>query len=198
MKNSTPIIITIATILLAGIVSLTWWNARNRDVAHVEPVPAEGEVAQTAPAPIQAPGVRAPRTAGRYDSRALRETREAQRKAASQVVEAGRQKLTRQYQMERVDGQWALAKERTLERLSTSPQIDEIGAQPAAMTVQCRTTVCHVVADFPNNRAADDWFALYPMNVGMEMPNISQQRTTNPDGTVRVELYGLARPAKQR
>jgi hypothetical protein len=195
MKNSALIGASVVLLALAGIVSVTWWKSRDSNTVENDSSAAAEAVASQAPPPATSTtGPRQTRRPVALSGQARHARRQMQQQAAQRVVEAGRQKLTRQYQMERVDGKWALPKEQTLERLSTSPQIDELDAEPTAMTVQCRTSVCHVVATFPNNRAADDWFSLYPMNVGMEMPNISQQRSTNPDGTVRVELYGLARP----
>ena len=110
------------------------------------------------------------------------------------LVDAGENKLRTRYDSEPVDAAWASRKQEVLERLSaSSPQIDQVNAQPLAIAANCRTSVCLISADFRSQTAADDWFTLYTLNAGPEMSSASSRRTVNPDGSVNLRIYGLAR-----
>jgi hypothetical protein len=113
--------------------------------------------------------------------------------AATKVAEAGEQKLRTRYQTEAIDANWAASKQQALEGLSVSPQIEQVKAQPLAMVANCRTTVCLIDADFPSRTAAEDWFTLYTLNAGGQMSQSSSRNSMNPDGTVHLQIYGLAR-----
>ena len=113
--------------------------------------------------------------------------------SVTKLVEAGKEKLRTHYENERVDASWASRKQQVLEPLSVSPQIEQINAQPLSFTANCRTSVCLIGADFPSRVAADDWFTLYTLNTGPEMTNASSERTINADGSVHLQIYGLAR-----
>lgn len=120
--------------------------------------------------------------------------REAGKREVQQVVDAGKNKLVGRYQSEQVDARWARAKEQHLQSASTTAEMVSLNAVPADMEVTCRSSVCRITATFPSRVAAEDWFTLYALNVGAEMPNASYESHLNPDGTVGVQIHGLARP----
>ena len=109
------------------------------------------------------------------------------------IVDAGENKLRSRYESERVDAAWASRKQQALERLSFSPQIEQLNAQPLSIDAHCRTSVCMINADFATRLAATDWHTLYTLNAGTEMSNSSMRSTVNPDGSVHLQIYGLAR-----
>ncbi|MDB6163914.1 MAG: hypothetical protein JWL98_1346 [Xanthomonadaceae bacterium] len=111
----------------------------------------------------------------------------------SKLVDAGRKKLRSRYDSEPVDGVWASRKQKALEAASSAPQIDQLDAKPLSFDSHCRSSVCLIGADFPSVDAADDWFTLYTMLAGPEMSNAAVSRSTNPDGTIHLQIYGLAR-----
>jgi hypothetical protein len=115
--------------------------------------------------------------------------------ATTTIATAGRDKLHVRFTSEQTDAGWSLATEQALARMSTSPQIEELGAKPLSFNARCRTTICVIHADFPTRRTAEDWFTLYTLNSGAQMSNVSVQTLTNPNGSIRLELYGFARPA---
>ena len=113
--------------------------------------------------------------------------------AAAKVAEAGERKLRSRYESERVDPKWAPGKQQALERLSVSPQIEQLNARPVSIDAHCRTSVCLINAEFQTRLAATDWHTLYTLNAGTEMFNSSTRSTVNPDGSVHLQIYGLAR-----
>jgi hypothetical protein len=180
-----------------SIVALTWWNMggladRAPDTAASpqsrSPPPAPSPTAtDTPPLPVASP-------AKWTTPSALESQVAASQDATKKIAKAGRDRLQGRYISEHPDPRWAMAKEQTLSGLSTSTQIDELGARPLDFSASCRTSVCRIHADFLTRRAAEDWFTLYTLNAGAEMPNVSVHTLANPDGSVRLELYGLARP----
>lgn len=134
-----------------------------------------------------------PASSGESDVAAVQAAREAAKAGAAKITQAGRSMLQGRYEGETVDPAWASQKQATLRERATSAQIDDANAQPTDFQVQCRRTVCKINAVLPSMTAADDWFSLYALNVATDMPNISLNRATNPDGSISVELYGLAR-----
>lgn len=197
MKKISPI--AWAAIVVLAIVSLSLWTVRTRNSGQQN----DGESISPTAAELRAESVsvdntrRKPNRADPAGTMTATEMIVAQKAAqqheSQKVVEAGRNKLSAQYQSERVQGSWAVAMEQTLERLSTTPQIEELNAKPTSIDVNCRTSVCRITAEFPSKLAADDWFTLYSLNAGPQMPNVSYNQTFNPDGTAHVEIFGLAR-----
>ena len=194
MKTSIPLRVWLILVLVSvGIVSLTLWNTKFRNN---QPEPL-ATVMQPAEATLsQGPSNRTIAAADLPPVISVEERREQrilQQQQSKEIVETGRSKLSTQYQNERIDGGWAVAKEQTLTALGTSTQMEGLNAAPRNLKVQCRATTCRLTADFATKLAADDWFTLYSLDAGAEMPNVSLHQTFNADGTVRVELYGFAR-----
>lgn len=192
MKTSDLRWLAIGLIVVVVILSVTWWKTS----AHRQVIPSQatsGELTPDVSGARANPAASPNRAALPVSDEEMGARLAMEREQVDKIVEAGRNKLFAQYQSERVDGRWALAKEQTLTRLSTSAQIEALNARPKTIDVHCRSSVCRISADFPNRLAAEDWFTLYTTNVGNELPNASLQQTANPDGTMHVEIYGLAR-----
>ena len=185
-------------LVIAALAGVIGWSVRSHvnaaaDVQHTEadtqtmPVAQnEGSNALTpqrrSPAPVMSP-------AG-SDPAALIAAADV---GAAKVAEAGKQKLRTRYESEPVDAAWAQRKQQALQRLSVSPQIEDLHANPLSFAANCHSSVCLIAADFPSRVAADDWFSLYTLVAGEEMSNVSSEGSTNPDNTIHLQIYGLAR-----
>ena len=193
-KQRPAVPIIVAAIFIALIVGVSGWvvHTRKADMAQrtaAEVVPA-AQAVQRAPVAPSRPAPASPATALGQDPLALQNANAA---SVNALVDAGEQKLRSRYESERVDAAWASRKQQALERLSISPQIEQLNAQPLSIDAQCRTSVCLINADFPSRVAATDWHTLYTLNAGPEMSNASMRSTVNPDGSVHLQMYGLAR-----
>lgn len=193
-KNSTaPFVLGAIVVALIAVVS--GWAMRSRATVGTE------RIAVDTSAPVQvvegarrAPSNRTPlASSSPIPGAELMALQAANDAAVSKLVNAGEQKLRGRYESERVDAAWASRKQQALERLSVSPQIEQLNAQPLSIDAHCRASVCLINADFPSRLAATDWHTLYTLNAGTEMSNSSMRSTVNPDGSVHVQIYGLAR-----
>jgi hypothetical protein len=183
-------------VVVALIVAITSWRLRVADTnRHTVSAPDHvvGIAAQPSTPGSPATISRTPLPGPMPTEAEIMLRREASKREAQQVVEAGKSKLVGQYQSEKVDAQWASAKEQRLQSLSTTAEMTSLNAIPTDMQVDCRSSVCRITATFRSRVAAEDWFTLYALNVGAEMPNASFESHVNPDGTVGVQVHGLAR-----
>lgn len=192
-RSAAPLIA--GALVIALVAGVSGWFMRSRTDAGPERVATNAELSAEAAEPVRnasskrVPSAPAP-PAFDEDPMAAQAANDA---AVTKLVEAGESKLRTRYESERVDAAWAMPKQQALERLSVSPQIEQINAQPLSINARCRTSVCLIDADFPSRLAADDWFTLYTLNAGTEMSHSSSKRTVNPDGSVHLLIYGLAR-----
>lgn len=115
------------------------------------------------------------------------------RKQVQDNVDRTQAAFASRYGSEPVDASWATIKQAELTKLAVSDQISELGVEPKNMSVDCKTTMCRVTADFASMSAGDDWFTLYMGNVGTKVPVASYKYVQNPDGTVSINLYALGR-----
>ena len=111
------------------------------------------------------------------------------------VNAAGREKIVGRYESETIDPAWSNATRQALmaPSLAASDQIRATHSEPSGLAVDCRSTTCRITADFPNRIAADDWSTFYLTGAGDRLPNATLRKTTNPDGSVRLEIYAVAR-----
>lgn len=184
-------------VLLIGalVLTLTWWKTGQHGPAYQQAAEVQATpVVDDAPAitPGNQTSLRVLPSAP-VDTAAIAAGRAAQKTAVDGIVEAGRRKLTAQYQAERIDGSWAIAREDSLLANGTSPQIEALNAQPANLVAHCRTSVCRVEANFATQQIANDWLTLYSTNQGVHLSSATYDMTPNPDNTVHLEIYGLAR-----
>jgi hypothetical protein len=125
------------------------------------------------------------------------ELRRERRKAAQAEQERkGRglhQALAIRYASEPVDAAWASAKEAKLLAASASDEIRRSNALPENYRASCRSTVCSISADFPNRGVVQDWLTLFSTGAGGELPNEAYIVTDNQDGSVHLDIMGLAR-----
>ena len=193
MRIRSSLVFLVAAIAL--VVGLTWWHARNAAAPKVaeEATPA-GVPPQ--PSPTHRPVATPPPDALRRPRRERnRERRAQQRAAVNRVNAAGREKIVGRYESETIDPAWSNATRQALmaPSLAASDQIRATHSEPSGLAVDCRSTTCRITADFPNRIAADDWSTFYLTGAGDRLPNATLRKTTNPDGSVRLEIYAIAR-----
>lgn len=104
-----------------------------------------------------------------------------------------REESIQRYASEQVDAQWAPQKEGELNTVADNPLFEEAGAKPTSLSIDCRTSMCRIDGQFADRGNAEDWILMYMASVGKAMPNSVVSRRVNPDGSIRVEIYGRAR-----
>lgn len=192
-RNSAPLIA--GALVVALIAGISIHTMRSRSVepqvgTAIEPASDPQASATVAADPSTGMPINTAAPVSVEDLAAMQATNDA---SVNALVDAGEKKLRTRYDGEPVDAAWASRKQEALERLSVSPQIEQVNAQPLSMAASCRSSVCLISADFPSQTAAEDWFTLYTLNAGPEMTNASSRRTVNPDGSVNLRIYGQAR-----
>lgn len=185
----------LAAIAVVLIIGVSWWKSLGPSASvtattlhPADATPADDEAAAAAPGR----GVPPPQV-GIATTASLNAEREQERKNVEAIVAAGRTKLMSRYAGEAIDASWADAKQVELAQFGNSQQIQDIHAEPANLAIDCRRTVCHVTADFATRTAAQDWATLYLTGAGSRIANASLDTIANPDGSYRMEIYGLAR-----
>ena len=159
---------------------------------------AAGDSAASAPA---APGItprlakqaRSPNSIPQFSMAERRERRKAAQVEQENKARAFHATLAARHAAEPVDAAWAGAKEAKLLAASASDEMRRIDALPDNYRASCRSSVCKIGADFPNRGAVQDWLTLFSTGVGSELPNEAYIVTNNPDGSVHLEIMGLAR-----
>lgn len=136
---------------------------------------------------------RADRTRASFSPEQRRERRKAAQAAQERKGRDFHQALAARYAAEPVDVAWASAKEAKLLAASSSDEIRRSNAVPQNYRASCRSSVCRIGADFANRGAVQDWLTLFSTGVGGELPNEAYVVTSNPDGSVHLEIMGLAR-----
>jgi hypothetical protein len=190
----------IKLLAIAGLLMIVAWmgwsmrdrmeNAGSHSVTEARLASVEAAVASRTPG-FRSSTSRPPGVASfRRDPRALFG---ANGQAVQKQIDAGRQKLIVRYKNEPIDAAWSSRTQKALEDANTAPQIAELSAKPLSFASECRSSVCLIGADFPSVDAADDWYTLYSMLAGAQISNSAVHRSSNPDGTVHLEIYGLAR-----
>lgn len=127
---------------------------------------------------------------------AIRQTRAeiaARHEQAAHVMQQARQDAAAAFAREPVDPTWSSSTEHTLERVASSPAIQQNVAQPRSLQVECRSSMCRLTSDFGNSSQADDWTLLFMASVGANMPHAIVSRVVNPDGSQSVVIYSRVR-----
>lgn len=97
------------------------------------------------------------------------------------------------YAAEPIDPAWAAAKSGQLTAIANQPEFKEVNASPTSLSVDCRSSMCRLAAQFDNRVQAESWIMMYTSSVGGEMPSSLASRSQNEDGSFHVEIYGRAR-----
>lgn len=180
-------------VLIAGVI-LGVSLSRNR-VSQTPPVfPATSQAPADVPTPSHliprlAPSERSLHSSGDQDLQNMEKSEiESQRHSQTQY-----QLFASRYAGEHADPAWAGHKEAAMLAASKSDQITQLHAEPQSLDISCKTSMCRIEANFATRGLALDWFTLFSINVGGEMPNSTFQYSTNQDGSWRITVYGLSR-----
>jgi len=142
--------------------------------------------AAPAPARAQSPPVEAA-VVDHMEERTRKREEQRQRTAALKEQSAQR------FASEQVDPNWAPAKMTELNGIAADPVIAGAGVAPESLAIDCRSSMCRIDGRFDDASKAEDWIMLYTASVGSALPNTVISRSRNPDGSMRVEIYGRGR-----
>jgi hypothetical protein len=139
----------------------------------------------------RSPGMSGQATA--LDMTAMIEKRKRMAAASQERIQKRNVAMVQAFAAEKPDAAWSNAHERDLASLQDSDPMRDAGVKAANLDVDCRSTMCRIQADFPDAGAAASWLQIYMGSVGDRLPVATAHKVTNPDGSVRVEIYGVGR-----
>ncbi len=145
------------------------------------------------PGEIRTPASRSPGRATARDMAEMMEKRERVAEATQARTRERNAALAARFAAEKPDPSWSSAHEADLASLQDSDPMRDAGAKAANFHADCRSTTCRIQADFPDSSAAADWLQVYMASVGDRLSVATAHKTTNPDGSVRMEIYGVGR-----
>ena len=196
--NRLPLLVAIA--IVVAVVAATMLVRGGRGPANDDAGTAP--VASDLQAP--APGARAPVAARpaptRLQGQAIDgavldrvEERSRKREELRAQTAALKEQSAQRFASEQVDPTWAPAKVTELDGIAADPAFTDAGVVPTNLDIDCRSSMCRINGQFDDPGKAEDWIMLYTASVGGALPNTVISRTRNPDGTMRVEIYGRGR-----
>lgn len=151
---------------------------------------------QPTPEEIRALARRTPDASGPATARDMAEMLEKRKRMAEATQAANRERnatMASRFAAEKSDPAWSGAHERDLASLQDSDPMRDAGVKAGNFRAECRSTMCRIQADFPDASAAASWLQLYMGGVGDRLPVATAHQVTNPDGSVRIEIYGVGR-----
>lgn len=139
----------------------------------------------------RSPGSPAPTTA--RDMAEMMKKRKLMTEASQAQVRKRTAEMSSRFAAEKTDPKWSVAHAQELDSLQDSGQMRDAGAKVENFRADCRATMCRIQGDFPSATMASDWIQLYMASVGNRLPMATAHQVRNPDGSVRVEIYGVGR-----
>lgn len=190
-------------LVVAGVVGGTWYSHSRPPIkdpvsAFDATVGASGELQRQHPTPDEIRELAARRStqagpATVMDMAGMIEKRKRMGEATQERIRMRNAEMASSFATEKTDTAWASAHERSLASLQDSGPIRDAGAEAQNFQAECRSSMCRIQADFPNRSAAEDWLQLYTAGLGNNLPVVTAHKTANPDGSVRLEIYGIGR-----
>lgn len=187
-KASWPLVVGLLVIATIIGVTIAWRGRATSAGDPVAPVPAMHAATTHGAEPVR--GLRTRPQTSMAERRERRKAAQAEQERRGRAFHAT---LAARYASEPVDAAWASAKEAKLLAASVSDEIRRVDAVPGNYRARCHSSVCRISADFPNRGAVQDWLTLFSTGVGGELPNESYVVSQNPDGSIHLEVMGLAR-----
>jgi len=148
------------------------------------------------PEEIRALARRSPGTSGSATARNMAEMMEKRKRMAEATQARNRERnaaMASSFSAEKSDPAWSGAHEKGLASLQDSDPMRDAGVKASNFRADCRSTMCRIQGDFPNASMAADWLQLYMGSVGDQLPVATAHQIRNPDGSVRIEIYGVGR-----
>ena len=199
MKPGNRLPIIAATAIVLAVAAGTFFLRGDRTPA-IAGADDAGSAQQGSPGPMAAPPSRPRPASGEMRRPAVDEAMVAQVEQRSRKREeqqartaALKEQSAQRYASEQVDPAWAPAKITELNGIAADPVFASTGVEPSSLSIDCRSSMCRIDGQFEDASKAEDWIMLYSSSVGSKMPSSIISRTRNPDGTMRVEIYGRGR-----
>ena len=195
-KSRLPIVIALAVVVaLVGITLYRYYGSSAKapatETAIAEATPTGvASSSGNASTPARNPGINMD---GQRKIEALAERRRAMRAEQTKRQNALRDKAAAEFAGERKDPAWARGKERELDAIAELPAITDVGADPKQLDIECRARSCKIDGLFDNMSHSEDWVLSYMSSVGNALPTAVVTQLPNPDGSIRVDIYGKAR-----
>lgn len=194
--NRLPLFVAIAVVF--AVIAATVLVRTGRGPANVESPAAQVERELEAPAassPVAAPPTPRSPQGSVAESAMLNQVEERARKREELRARTAalKEQSARRYASEQVDPAWAPAKRSELDGIAADPAFAAAGVAPSNLDIDCRSSMCRIDGQFEDASKAEDWIMLYTASLGSALPNTVISRTRNPDGTMRVEIYGRGR-----
>ena len=162
------------------------------------PDATDGRIAirDLSPDQLRALAARSPGQSGPATARDMAEMMEKRKRMTEAAQARNRERnaaMLARFAAEKADPAWSGIHEKELASLQDSDPMRDAGVTAANFKTDCRSTICRIQADFPNSGTANSWLELYMASVGDNLPVATAHQVTNPDGSVRVEIYGVGR-----
>jgi len=193
------VLLALVVMVIAGVTLYRQFRSQSTTASHSQSVESTGREAtarRLSPEEIRALASRSPGVPGQATARDMAEMMEKRKRmaAASQErIQKRNAAMIGRFAAAKPDPSWSNAHEKDLASLQDSDPMRDAGAKAANFQADCRSTMCRVQADFPDAGAAANWLQLYMGSVGDRLPVATAHQVTNPDGSVRVEIYGMGR-----
>ena len=201
-KRRSPLPWVLLVLVVAVIAGVTLYRQYRSPQATANPSQAVGSnhrgvtAKSLSPEEIRALARRSQGTPSQATARNMGEMLEKRKRMAAATQERIQKRnaaMASRFAAEKPDPAWANAHEKDLVSLQDSDPMRDAGAKATSLQADCRSTMCRVQADFPDAGAAANWLQLYMGGVGDSLPVATAHQIVNPDGSVRVEIYGVAR-----
>jgi len=201
-KRRSPLPWVLLVLVVAVIAGVTLYRQYRSPQATANPSQTVGSnhrgvtAKSLSPEEIRALARRSQGTSSQATARNMGEMLEKRKRMAAATQERIQKRnaaMASRFAAEKPDPAWANAHEKDLVSLQDSDPMRDAGAKATSLQADCRSTMCRVQADFPDAGAAANWLQLYMGGVGDSLPVATAHQIVNPDGSVRVEIYGVAR-----
>lgn len=162
----------------------------------VEPVDRGTGAGRLSPEEIRALAQRAPLASGTATARNMDDMLEKRKRMAEATQARNKERnaaMASRFAAEKSDPAWSGTHEKDLAALLDSDPMRDAGVKSENFRADCRSTMCRIQVDFPDQGMASDWLQLYMGSVGDRLPVATAHQIRNPDGTVRIEIYGVGR-----
>lgn len=197
-KNSARLPWVLLAVVVALVAGVTLYRQMHSHASETGPV-APDSASATASSPV---GQGRDPQAGRQlrsaaltpeDMSRLIEKRKLMAAASQARIQQRNATMASSFAGEKPDLAWSVAHEKDLASLQDSGPMHDAGTKAENFRADCRSSMCRIQADFPNQTMAADWLQLYMSSVGDNLPVATAHQIRNPDGSVRVEIYGVGR-----
>lgn len=162
-------------------------SALDPAAGRTQPLSGE-EMRSLAAAAPKASGVATPR-----DMAEMMQKRASMAATSQTRIQRRNADMASRFSAEKADPAWSGAHEKDLASLQDSGPMRDAGAKIENFRADCRSSMCRIQGDFPNAGMAADWLQLYMGSVGDRLPVATAHQIRNPDGSVRIEIYGVGR-----